>query len=168
MVPRMNLPNAVRAFRVRPIAALAAILAVSTMGNALLVGCGGNKSADTTTTSETPAAETPPADNATAGGAAGEVSLAAGQKVYTERCVLCHGASGKGDGAGAAGLDPKPRDHTDGTYMNARTDDELLAVIRTGKGNMPAWGTILSDAEQHAVLLYVRSLAVPPYPGAAH
>jgi len=45
----------------------------------------------------------------------------------------------KGDGAGAAGLDPKPRDHTDGAYMNARTDDQLLEVIKNGKGNMPAW-----------------------------
>lgn len=165
MVPRMNLPNAVRALRARPVAALAVIFAVATMGNALLVGCGGkssttdNSTSNTLTSNETttpPAAtgSTPPGDE-----------LALGTKVYQDRCVLCHGAQGKGDGVGAAGLDPKPRNHTDGAYMNARTDDQLIEVIKNGKGNMPAWGAILSDAEIHAVLKHVRSLAVPPYPG---
>jgi mono/diheme cytochrome c family protein len=30
---------------------------------------------------------------------------------------------------------------------------------------MPAWKTVLSDEEIHAVLKHVRSLAVPPYHG---
>jgi mono/diheme cytochrome c family protein len=79
--------------------------------------------------------------------------------------VLCHGTQGKGDGVGAAGLDPKPRNHTDGTYMNSRTNDQLLEVIRNGKGQMPAWGNVLSDAEIHAVLGHVRKLAQPTYSG---
>lgn len=164
MVPRMNLPNAVRALGARPVAALAAIIAVATLGNALLVGCGGKSSTENTTNaSSTPSTETttPPATGETPPGD----ELALGAKVYQERCVLCHGPEGKGNGQGAAGLDPKPRDHTDGAYMNARTDDQLLEVIRNGKGNMPAWGSILSDAEVHAVLKHVRTLAVPPYKG---
>ena len=161
MVPRMNLPNAVRAFRARPIAALAVFFAVTTLGNALLVGCGGGEkatpdggNASTSGTTTT----TPAAGGTTAGGDLGA-------KVYTERCVLCHGPEGKGDGAGAAGLDPKPRNHTDGAYMNAQSDEALINVIKNGKGNMPAWGSILSDEEIHAVLKHVRSLAQPPYPG---
>ena len=43
--------------------------------------------------------------------------------------------------------------------MNSRTDEQLLEVIRNGKGGMPAWGKILSDEEIHAVLKHVRSLA---------
>jgi mono/diheme cytochrome c family protein len=38
-------------------------------------------------------------------------------------------------------------------------------VIRGGKGNMPAWKDVLSEAEIQAVLKHVRSLAVPPHPG---
>ena len=164
MVPRMNLQNAVRALRARPVAALAAIIAVSTLGNALLVGCGGKSSTENTTNTSTPSNETttPPATGATT--PPGD-EMALGTKVYQERCVLCHGPEGKGNGPGAAGLDPKPRNHTDGAYMNARTDDQLIEVIRNGKGNMPAWGSILSDAEIHAVLKHVRTLAVPPYKG---
>jgi mono/diheme cytochrome c family protein len=43
--------------------------------------------------------------------------------------------------------------------MNSRTDDQLLQVIRNGKGGMPAWGAVLSDQEIHDVLKYVRTLA---------
>jgi mono/diheme cytochrome c family protein len=60
-------------------------------------------------------------------------------------------------------LNPHPRNHTDGAYMNSRTDAELLEVIRHGKGAMPAWGSVLSEEEIQAVLKHVRSLAVPPY-----
>jgi len=47
--------------------------------------------------------------------------------------------------------------------MNSRTDDQLLEVIRNGKGAMPAWKSILTDEQIHAALKHVRSLAVPPY-----
>jgi mono/diheme cytochrome c family protein len=49
--------------------------------------------------------------------------------------------------------------------MNARTDDELLGVIREGKGAMPAWKSVLSEEEIVAVLKHIRNLASPPYPG---
>ena len=45
------------------------------------------------------------------------------------------------------------------------TDEQLLDVIRHGKGAMPAWGNVLSEAEIQAVLKHVRSLAQPPYQG---
>ena len=73
--------------------------------------------------------------------------------------MLCHGPEGKGNGPAAAGLNPKPRNHTDGTYMNSRTDEQLLEVIRKGKGGMPAWGSVLSEKEIQAVLKHVRTLA---------
>ena len=43
----------------------------------------------------------------------------AGKAKYDANCVGCHGATGKGDGAAAAALNPKPQDHTDGKAMNA-------------------------------------------------
>ena len=35
-----------------------------------------------------------------------------GEKVFAENCALCHGAGGRGDGAIAAGLRPRPADLT--------------------------------------------------------
>ena len=43
----------------------------------------------------------------------------AGKAKYDANCIGCHGATGKGDGAAAAALNPKPQDHTDGKTMNA-------------------------------------------------
>jgi mono/diheme cytochrome c family protein len=166
MLPRMNNPSEVRTPRVRPLAVIATLFALATIGNALLVGCG-NKSQEQSQTPAASATGTTGGTDASGGtataGGAGDADL--GTKIYMERCALCHGASGKGDGTAAAGLDPKPRNHTDGSYMNNRTNDQLLEVIRNGKGAMPAWGTILSDAEVHAVLKHVRTLAQPPYTG---
>ena len=51
---------------------------------------------------------------------------AAGKEIYEQYCALCHGPEGKGDGSLSANLDPKPRNHTDGAYMNALSDDRSL------------------------------------------
>ena len=155
----MSTHSCSHALRARPLTALAVLIALFTMGNALLAGCGGNKTEQGSATS-TPAATQSAAPAPAAGATAGVVD---GAKIYAEKCSVCHGASGKGDGPGGAALNPKPRDHTNGAYMNTRTDDQLLEVIRNGKGNMPAWKSVLNDEEIHAVLKHVRSLAVPPY-----
>src|SRR5438552_10082182 len=163
MVPPMKNHRAVSAFRARPVTALAALLAMAALCNAALNGCG-SKSENT---SQNPApaptgqASTPAAGGSTSTATAGDL----GAQVYAQRCALCHGPTGHGDGPAAASLNPKPRNHTDGSYMNNRTDDQMLEVIRNGKGAMPAWGKVLSDEEIHAVLKHVRSLAVPPYKG---
>ena len=73
--------------------------------------------------------------------------------------MLCHGASGKGDGPGGAALNPKPRDWTEHGYMETRTDDQLYDVIYNGKGSMPAWGKtgILTESEIRSAIMKVRT-----------
>ena len=94
---------------------------------------------------------------------------AAGQEIYEQYCALCHGPQGKGDGSLSANLDPKPRNHTDGAYMNALSDDHLLNIVGGGGGAaglspiMPAWKDILSAQQIRDVVAFVRTLAVPPY-----
>jgi len=159
----MKTSFAVRALRARPVAALATLMAVAALGNAVIVGCGGSNSSSTTTTSNQPPPTPTPSPNTGGTAAGGDL----GAQVYANRCVLCHGPLGKGDGSASAALNPKPRNHTDGSYMNAQTDEQLLEVIRKGKGAMPAWEKVLSDEEIRAVLKHVRTLAQPPYPGAS-
>ena len=55
-----------------------------------------------------------------------------GKAKYDANCVGCHGATGKGDGAAAAALNPKPQDHTDGKTMNALADKYLFDIIKDG------------------------------------
>jgi len=87
-----------------------------------------------------------------------------GKKIYNEpgRCATCHGPSGKGDGALAANLPVKPRDHTDKEYMSKLSDEDLFKVIKGG-GNavgksplMPPSG--LTDDQIKDVIAYIRTL----------
>lgn len=84
-------------------------------------------------------------------------------------CVPCHGPAGKGDGLAAAALNPKPRNLTDGNYMNARTDAQLMNVIKNGSAAeklsplMTGYGSMLNDKEIKEVVAFIRSLAVPKY-----
>lgn len=96
---------------------------------------------------------------------------AKGKENYRDFCVPCHGASGKGDGPMAANLPTRPRNLTDGTYMNALSDAHLFAIIKEGGAavgkspTMPAWGKQMTDDEIQDTIAYLRTLAVPTYPG---
>lgn len=64
---------------------------------------------------------------AAAGGASEEA-----KNLYQMRCAICHGQNGKGDGAGAAALDPKPRDYTNKEWQASVTDEDLKKIITGG------------------------------------
>jgi len=93
----------------------------------------------------------------------------AGKTKYDANCIGCHGATGKGDGAAAAALNPKPQDHTDGKVMNALTDKYLFDIIKEGgkavqkAAIMPAANKKLTDQDISDMVAYIRSLANPPY-----
>lgn len=93
----------------------------------------------------------------------------AGKVTYDKICAMCHGPTGKGDGPTAAVLTPKPRNHTDGEYMNVLKDDYLFKIIKDGGASvgkaplMPAWGAQIKDPDIWNVIAYIRTLAVPPY-----
>lgn len=98
---------------------------------------------------------------------------AEGREVYTMFCTNCHGEKGEGNGpvASVAKMDPKPKNHTDGKYMNERKSEDLFKVIKLGgKGvdksvYMPAFGMILSEEEIWNLIAYLRTIAAPPYSG---
>ena len=146
------------------LARLALVLSAFTL--AVIAGCGGSQSTTDNTTNNPPTSTTPPAptpDTTPSGPAASNESPEVlGARVFAARCALCHGPDGHGDGPGAAALNPKPRNYHDKAYMDSRTDAQLLEVIRNGKGAMPKWSGILSEAEIQAVLKHVRSLSQKP------
>jgi mono/diheme cytochrome c family protein len=98
-----------------------------------------------------------------AAGAAG--NAAKGKAKYQELCAACHGASGKGDGPAAAGLQTKPRNHTDAAYMNKLKDQQVFEIIKKGGQGvgksplMPAWESQLKDEEIRDMVAYIRTLA---------
>lgn len=149
----------------RPLRFAPATLAVAIAFYSLAAGCGGNAESPPANGSatQTPPAATPsdpPAAAApdTAAPASIGDPVAAGRAIFIQRCALCHGPEGRGDGPGSKGLKPAPRNYHDREYMNSKTDDELLATIRNGKGAMPAWGKVMSEEQMRAALAYVRQL----------
>jgi len=97
--------------------------------------------------------------------ASGAGDVAKGKAKYQELCAVCHGASGKGDGPAAAGLQTKPRNHTDAAYMNKLKDQQVFDFIKKGgqamgkSPLMPAWSGQLSDEQIREVVAYIRTLA---------
>jgi uncharacterized membrane protein len=51
---------------------------------------------------------------------------------YASRCASCHGAQGRGDGAAAQALNPKPRNFSDATWQAQTTDAAIAKVIGEG------------------------------------
>ena len=83
-------------------------------------------------------------------------AVAQGQKVAQVNCVSCHGTKGKGDGAAAAALNPKPADWTS-TKVQGESDGEIFWKITQGRGPMPSWKH-LPENDRWAVVRYIRSL----------
>ncbi len=53
-------------------------------------------------------------------------------KIYMQRCTMCHGASGAGDGPGAADLNPKPRNLQDAAWQTSVDDAYIEKIITLG------------------------------------
>ncbi len=86
-----------------------------------------------------------------------DAAVAAGKKLTVDKaCTACHGDSGKGDGPGAAALNPKPADWTS-AKVQQQTDGCLLWKITTGRGAMPPWAA-LSETERGQLVQYIRTL----------
>lgn len=52
--------------------------------------------------------------------------------LFEGTCAICHGATGAGDGAASANLNPKPRNYTDKAWQASVTDDDLRNIILQG------------------------------------
>ena len=96
--------------------------------------------------------------------------VARGKAVYTQHCLECHGAGGRGQPG-----DWRIRD-AEGYYPPPPLDDSahawhhptavLLEVIRDGspqgQGKMPAWKGKLTEQEMQDVVAYIKSLWSDP------
>jgi mono/diheme cytochrome c family protein len=66
------------------------------------------------------------------GGAVPEAAMKEAQEIFSTRCTVCHGTSGKGDGPGSAALNPKPRNFTDPEWQKSVNDEYIEKIIQYG------------------------------------
>jgi mono/diheme cytochrome c family protein len=88
-------------------------------------------------------------------------ALALGRLMYDRHCSVCHGVTGAGDGPVAAAY---PQGFvlplTSGTALGL-SDAYVYAVIRAGRGRMPAYGARMTHIERWSVVNYVNALQGP-------
>jgi mono/diheme cytochrome c family protein len=77
-----------------------------------------------------------------------------GKSIFENKCQLCHGVSGKGDGPAAAAMDPRPANFTNPEFWQGNVEQKITETVRRGKPPMPAFD--LTDQEIKAVIDYMR------------
>ena len=91
----------------------------------------------------------------------------AGKAIFSQNCAVCHGASGKGDGVAAAGLNPKPANFADAGRQAAMTEKKQLHIVAAGGPSeklspaMPPFGDALTDQQIRDVVAFVREAFLP-------
>jgi mono/diheme cytochrome c family protein/uncharacterized membrane protein len=92
-------------------------------------------------------------------------SVLAGQAIYRERCVACHGPNGRGDGPVGLTLQPPPADLYLHTAPGVHPDGTLFEWISFGFGEpsvMPHFEDILTEEERWNVVNYIRTFSRSP------
>lgn len=89
-------------------------------------------------------------------------SVGRGKVIYKEYCSQCHGATGKGDGPAASGLDPKPAIHANMPFEKLPME-YLYNVINHGgpaigkSSNMPYWNLTIGQQGVADVIAYLKA-----------
>ena len=91
-----------------------------------------------------------------------------GARVFAQRCAVCHGPDGKGNGPAAPSMFPRPRDFSSGIFKyksttagEPPTDEDLLRTVRDGlpASAMPYFAGLLLADELAAVVQQVKSFS---------
>jgi high-affinity iron transporter len=83
-------------------------------------------------------------------------AIARGALVYSQKCAICHGATGAGDGPAGLRLDPRPIAFTDHARAQERSVHSLYEVVSQGVAGTPmiSFQAMLSDADRWAVAFH--------------
>ncbi len=90
-----------------------------------------------------------------------------GKVLYDYYCVLCHGATGNGDGFNAYMLATPPAKLADPTFIAKLSDEQIKGVIRDGgaahglSSLMPSWGGLFKTQDLTTLIAYIRTLSKP-------
>lgn len=79
------------------------------------------------------------------------MSIAQGtaEATYKAKCQMCHGATGAGDTPAGKAMKVQP--------LNKSPEGDMVAIIKKGKGKMPAYDGKLTDAQIKDVATYIHT-----------
>ena len=76
-----------------------------------------------------------------------------GKKLYNDKCHICHGKLGDGNGPGGVAFSPRPANFTDPKFWQKFNDAMIAETIKNGHGMMPAFN--LTPDQIKAVIDYM-------------
>ena len=83
-----------------------------------------------------------------------------GEKIYHDRCEVCHGSQGDGKTFAANALFPPPKNFRAESTKKELPRERMIRSVtrgRSGTAMMP-WESILSKQEIHSVVNYIRQV----------
>ena len=92
-----------------------------------------------------------------------DTDLMRGRQVYFQRCWMCHGDAGQGEGPDGKHLVPLPANFTE-PDLKKFPDAEWYWKVSHGIGNaaMPQWRLLLSEEDRWATIKYLKGTFVNP------
>ena len=92
----------------------------------------------------------------------GLASVERGKRLYREYCSQCHGATGKGDGPAASGLEPKPAIHANIPFEKLPMEYLYNVIYHGGRAvgkspTMPYWGLTFGQQGVADVIAYLKA-----------
>ena len=83
-----------------------------------------------------------------------------GRDLYNRHCVQCHGVGARGDGPASRSLVHPPAD----LQGKVKADDPTIAIVRNGKGPMPAFDQSFGPEDARKTLAFMAGLTdkAPP------
>ncbi len=87
----------------------------------------------------------------TAGAASSEYDK--GKALYFNKCQICHGSHGDGNGPAGVSLTPQPRNFTDPNFWKGNVEEKITITVTNGFGPMPAFK--LKPEDIKAIFYYI-------------
>ncbi len=89
------------------------------------------------------------------------VSAPDAPQLFARACAKCHSTEGTG-GLPMAANAPRPINFHDAAWQASRSDAEIIAAIRDGRGAMPPFNDVLRPQEIATLARHVRSFQPQP------
>lgn len=81
-----------------------------------------------------------------------------GKVLFTNMCVICHGAKGKGDGMAGISLKPRPTNFT-ASAVQSQSDGAIYWKITEGRAPMATYKTVLTEEQRWQLVNYIRTFS---------
>jgi mono/diheme cytochrome c family protein len=89
-----------------------------------------------------------------------ELAPVDGAALFAQACARCHAADGTG-GLPTVRGGPRPVDLTANEWQRSRSDADVAAAIRNGRGAMPPFADVLTHEQITSLTAHVRKLQHP-------